>query len=224
MAIEAKVRARIAQLIEEGRKLSQWQREPDDEDGSLRERQMHADCEGWFASSLHIIQVVCPDPFSVHRTRANMTVPIGFPPLNVARITAILEALIKDVDAGVMANITRQTQAELFDDFLDQAQHWLGGQRIQLAGVVAGVVFEDAIRRSAAASGITEKDVALDLLITDLTKAGKLTELKAKRARSAAGLRTKATHAQWDEFKKDDVEDCIRTTRDLIDHLLAPTR
>lgn len=59
----------------------------------------------------------------------------------------------------------------------------------------------------------------LDQLISDLEKAGHVMAVKAKRARAAA-QRTKATHAQWDEFEAADVEAAITITRELIDKLL----
>ena len=47
------------------------------------------------------------------------------------------------------------------------------------------------------------------------------TELKAKRARAAAGLRTSAAHARWDEFELRDVRPVIDLTRELIEKHLA---
>ena len=43
-----------------------------------------------------------------------------------------------------------------------------------------------------------------------------LTGTKAKRARVAADVRTKATHAQWDEFDLADVSATIDITQELI--------
>lgn len=48
-----------------------------------------------------------------------------------------------------------------------------------------------------------------------------LSGVKAKRARAAADVRTKATHAQWDEFELDDVRSTIEFTRDLIETKLT---
>ncbi len=40
--------------------------------------------------------------------------------------------------------------------------------------------------------------------------------VKAKRARVAAHVRTKATHAQWDDFHLNDVKVTIEFTEELI--------
>jgi hypothetical protein len=40
--------------------------------------------------------------------------------------------------------------------------------------------------------------------------------LKAKRARAAAGLRTSAAHARWEEIQLGDVKPVIEFTRELM--------
>lgn len=76
------------------------------------------------------------------------------------------------------------------------------------------------MRRVCRKHSIDERDVNLDKLISELVKQNVLTELKAKRARAAAGVRTKATHAQWDEFTPGDVEAALAFTRELIENQL----
>ena len=88
--------------------------------------------------------------------------------------------------------------------------------------MIVGVVFEDSMRRICRKYSIAEKDVNLDTLISQMVKDNKLTEMKAKRARAAAHVRTKATHAQWDEFTAKDVAATPAVTRELIEaHLDA---
>jgi hypothetical protein len=48
-----------------------------------------------------------------------------------------------------------------------------------------------------------------------------MTALKAKRARAAAGLRTSAAHARWDEIGLSDVAQVIELTKELIGAHLA---
>jgi hypothetical protein len=44
--------------------------------------------------------------------------------------------------------------------------------------------------------------------------------MKAKRARVAATVRTKATHAQWDAFTESDVVAALASTRELVENQL----
>ncbi|MDL1969488.1 MAG: hypothetical protein LWW94_00670 [Candidatus Desulfofervidaceae bacterium] len=128
----------------------------------------------------------------------------------------ILRLLLQDIESGLLASIEDQTRASVFDDFLDHAKEYLKHKRKNEAGVIAGVVFEDTLRRICRNAGITEKGKKLDILIDKLVKAGILTQVKAKWAKAAAHVRTKATHAQWDEFELEDVNTTISFTEELI--------
>ena len=108
------------------------------------------------------------------------------------------------------------TRAETFDDFLDHADAYLLEGRKSEAGVIAGVVFEDTLRQICRNEKITEKGLRLDGLISELTSRGELSGVKAKRARVAAHVRTKASHAQWEEFEINDVKATVEFTRELI--------
>jgi hypothetical protein len=86
------------------------------------------------------------------------------------------------------------------------------------AAVVVGIVFEDTIRRICRVLGVREAGVALDTLISKLAKRNPpvLTALKAKRARVAAGPRTSAAHARWEQIDLGNVAPVIELTRELI--------
>ena len=56
----------------------------------------------------------------------------------------------------------------------------------------------------------------LDGLISELTTRGELSGVKAKRARVAAHVRTKARHSQWSEYELEDVRATIDFARELI--------
>ena len=106
--------------------------------------------------------------------------------------------------------------AVTFDDFLDHGAEYLKYGRKDEAAVRAGIVFEDTIRRLCRVLGVPENGVALDTLITELAKQGVITALQAKRARAAAGLRTSAAHARWEEIQLTDVKPVIEFTRELM--------
>jgi len=69
--------------------------------------------------------------------------------------------------------------------------------------------------------GIPESGVALNTLITELTKRDVLTALKAKRARAAAGLRTSAAHARSEEIGLGRRGPVIELTKELIEAHVA---
>jgi hypothetical protein len=116
-----------------------------------------------------------------------------------------------------LSSIEDQTKATVFDDFLGHAKEYSRKNLKKEAGVIAGVVFEDTLRNIyRKMMDSTEKGKTLESLIVDLVNAEILTQTKAKRARVAAHLRTKATHAQWEEFDLKDVDTTIDFTEELI--------
>lgn len=135
---------------------------------------------------------------------------------SVGEIGAILENLRIDLEAGLLYSIVDRTRAETFDSFLDHARAYLTNGQKNESGVIAGVVFEDTLRRIAVKYEIDESGRKLDSLISTLAAKGAISGVMAKRCRVAADVRTKATHAQWNEFEMGDVEATIAVTDKLV--------
>jgi predicted Ser/Thr protein kinase len=212
MTVEETILSRLNELIEEGRSLRIG--------GMQVKSQSHAEqCKGWIASASHIVQLIFIDPSSSYRkfTEDIASRDYGYG-INkaVGEITEILHNVLKDINKGLISSITDQARAEVFDDFLDHAKAYLKDDMKNEAGVIAGVVFEDTLRRVCRKLSIEEHGVKMDALISQLASRGILTATKAKRARAAADVRTKATHAQWKEFDKGDVSSAIAFTEELI--------
>ena len=213
MAVEDAIIARIESLIEESRQLALGGRH-----GSVDEPQ-RGQCAAWLVAANNIVQRLCDSPANAYREHADalMKQDHGYVVNNaVGEMGSLLAHLLADAKAGLVASIADRARAEIFDDFLDHADAYASDGRKNEAGVIAGVVFEDSIRRLCRKRNIPEKDVKLDALIIALTKAGDLTDVKAKRARVAAHVRTKASHAQWDEFEMSDVGATIQFAREIV--------
>lgn len=175
--------------------------------------------KGWLTSAQNIVHLVIgnmDNPYKESVDKICNTNRGYCIPLSVGEVTEILKSLLEDIDRGLLASIENQTRASVFDDFLDHAKEYARNNIKNEAGVIAGVVFEDTLRTICRNSGIEEKDQKLDFLINELVKLIILTQVKAKRARVAAHVRTKATHAQWEEFELEDVNTTIRFTEELI--------
>lgn len=190
-----------------------------DEHGQAYDEEQLQRCGGWMASALNIVQILCPNESNAYRKRAEEIaarksgwVANG----DVGEFMALLKNLAHDIDAGLLTSIADRARAETFDEFLEHGRAYLKAGRKPEAGVICGVVFEDTVRRICRKYEIEETDVQLDSLISALTKIEVLTSAKAKRARVASHVRTKATHAQWDEFDIGDVSATIDITQELI--------
>jgi len=214
MTIEDAVLKRLQGLVDEANHLRQA-----NEHGQAHSDAQLQECGGWMASALNIVQILCPNDSNAFRKRAEeiSARKSGWcAPGDVGELAALLRNLAKDVDAGLLTSIADRARAETFDEFLEHGRAYLKEQKKQEAGVICGVVFEDTVRRICRKNDIEETGVQLDSLIGSLTKIEVLTGAKAKRARVAAHVRTKATHAQWDEFDLADVSATADITQELI--------
>lgn len=214
MDIDQKIQSRFQDLISQGESLSRG-----DSEGCAIDEAHKQKCSGWIAAARNITQLVLPDEKAIYRKHVEEIATEQHAWLinqAVGEITELLKNLFIDMQHGLLSSIIDQTRAEVFDDFLDHARAYHAEGRKNEAGVIAGVVFEDTLRRICKNNGIDETGKKLDVLISELTKAGVLTGVMAKRARASGHVRTKATHAQWDEFELGDVDAAITFTDELI--------
>ena len=214
MPIEEDIRARLKQLLDDSTHLSRGNKNGQCTDPT----QMQA-CSAWLTATQNLVHLICTDLNAPYRSKADRIAAreFGYMIHNaVGELAAVLTALQSDADLGLLASVADRARAETFDDFLDHAHLYLEDSRKNEAGVLAGVVFEDTVRRVCRKNMIVEKGKQLDQLISALSSQGRLSAIKAKRARIAAHVRTKATHAQWDEYEIEDVRATIEFTRELI--------
>lgn len=214
MEVDERVRNKFNALIQSGNQLKHG-----NEYGQVRGPEHLQECVAWLTSARNIVHLVVNNPSNPYRMSVDKICVSdrGYcTQESVGEVTVILKALVEDIDLGLLASIENQTRAAVFDDFLDHAKEYARQNRKNESGVIAGVVFEDSLRSICRKTGVTEQDRKLDTLIDDLVKSGILTQVKAKRAKVAAHVRTKATHAQWDEFELSDVDTTIVFTEELI--------
>jgi len=215
MSIEERVLRKLDELVAEGAQLER----AGNENGQLTDGTKVSACRGWLTSAQHAVQLVCPNPQSAYRTSVDTLVTSAAPftiQHTVGSVRQVLQRLAADARNGLISSIADTARAEVFDDFLDDAKRYQRNNRKNEAGTVAGVVFEDSVRRLCDKHGIAQKGEDLEQLIVALTKTDVITATKAKRARAAAHVRTKATHAQWDEFDARDVDAAIEFAGEVI--------
>ncbi|MDO8812503.1 MAG: hypothetical protein Q7J38_10825 [Gallionella sp.] len=214
MPIEDDLLARISQLLNESGSLSKG--DENDQCVDARQRQL---CSAWLTAVQNAAHLACSDPHAPYRLKVDKiaTSNRGFCiHTAVGELAAVLQSFLADAGADLLASVADQARAEVFDDFLDHADAYLRNKCKNEAGVIAGVVFEDTVRRICRKHAIAEKGQNLDALISVLASRNELTAVKAKRARAAADVRTKATHAQWAEFELSDVQATVEFTREFI--------
>lgn len=218
MGIEEAVARRLAVLVGEAKDLRIGS-----ENGQVRSDEHLEQCSGWMAAALNVVQQACPSPTSAYWKKAEKIASKEYGYIaqrGVGELAELLKNLLLDIEAGLLTSIADRARAETFENFLDHGRAYLRDDRTKEAGVIGGVVFEDTLRRVCRKHQIEDKDVKLDSLISALVKIDVMSDVKAKRARVAAHVRTKATHAQWDEFEAGDVTATIEITQELINSQL----
>jgi len=211
--IEEDIRAKILELSEQATRLVV---------GLHRNTIVrHAECESWLVQANNAVSMAIPIPNNPYRTRVERLAETkGNAILAVASIAEIFRALLPDIDRGLLGDLGNKIRAETFDDFLDHAVAYLKRNMKNEAGTIAGVVFEDTTRRIYRSKVGIDKGKPLETVINDLTRNNIITGQQSKQAKVASHVRTKATHAQWDEFDVHGVEQTIEITKRFIaDHL-----
>jgi hypothetical protein len=209
--IEQNIREKLQLLISRARAM------PHTMSGNAHDHRQAALCERWLTEALNVIELAVPRPNNAYRRRVE-ALSKGSHGLIAAvhSVSEVFEALLQDIDAGLLGDLNNKITAGIFDDFLDHAEEYARHSRKMEAGVIAGVVFEDTVRRIYRDKIADDKGRSLEDLINALAGDDIITGQQSKQAKVASHVRTKATHAQWDEFDLRGVTDTIGLTRVLL--------
>lgn len=133
----------------------------------------------------------------------------------------VVEAAKRDFDAGLLFDMRALITAEVFADFIEQAEHLLASGYFVPAASLAGAVLEDTLRKLCEKNGIAIPDsTKIDRLNADLARANVYDKLVQKRITALADIRNNADHGQFDKFRREDVEDMVKWVRSFTaDHL-----
>jgi hypothetical protein len=136
----------------------------------------------------------------------------------VIKALGILRGAKDDYERGFLFETRTLIRAEVFDDFLDQADHLFEAGYHQPAAVVGGSVLEDGLRQLCDRHGVSvAPKPKLDQMNADLAKQGVYSVLVQKRITTLADIRNKAAHGKWNEFDAADVEDLLRHVRSFME-------
>jgi hypothetical protein len=170
----------------------------------------------WGTSCLHILKQVFGSESDHYKNFKEL-----FPDLTnhavgtktVKKALGVLKAAKDDYQNSYLFDTRALIEAEIFDDFLEQAEHLLNQGYFTASAVIAGSVLEDSLRKLCTKSEIAlSAKPKLDTMNADLAKAGIYNLLKQKQITALADLRNKAAHGQGG-FTKEDVEAMIKDVR-----------
>lgn len=178
----------------------------------------------WLSSAVNLLGIIArPDTFFVTESRELMTQAEkgeGVTASTAQKMLGLLQSACDEWQKGMLRQVEYVVAAATFDDFLDHAAVYHKANKKIEGAVLASAVLEDTIKKICTKQGITTAGQSMEQLIDALVKADVLTQVKAKRLKSNAGVRNHAVHAEWDDFDIKDVGDLISGIRDAIDSYL----
>ncbi len=118
----------------------------------------------------------------------------------------ILNSALTDFREGFMVDAKLLVSAEVFADFLVQAEILLENDYKDAAAVITRAVLEDGLRRICVSKGVVVKPRwGIDDLAKELTKLNVLTAVQAKEIDAKREIGNKAAHGKFSEYTKEDV-------------------
>jgi hypothetical protein len=135
-------------------------------------------------------------------------------------LMGIVEALRHDYAADALAPIQELIRAEVFDDFLEMAEHLMELGYKDPAAVLIGGVLEQHLRKLCLRANIDNesngKPKKADTLNSELVAAKVYDKLDQKGVTSWLDLRNKAAHAEYSSYSSDQVKLQLLGVRDFI--------
>jgi hypothetical protein len=215
MELDKKILERIDELIELGEKVLVTRRAP--AAGHMTSDFIDVQMMNhWITSCLNLVGRVFGES-SPHYFRLQEQFP-NYPKWpNAQQAFGVLLSVKDDFQSGGIFNLRRLVEAEVFDEFLEQAEYLLEAGYFQPAAVIGGGVLEDGLRKLCIANNVSVSDKPkLDWMNSELSKMSVYSKLVQKKITAIADLRNSAAHGKWNEFEKSDVEAMLRDVRDIM--------
>jgi hypothetical protein len=138
------------------------------------------------------------------------------------QLAGVLDSLRADIAAGYLDSQRELIHGEMFQDFLEMAQHLLDGGFKDAAAVIAGSSLEVHLRQLCVKAKIDTHDERgepkkSERLNADLTKAGVYSGQDQKSVTSWLGFRNDAAHGHYGEYTPGQIALMIGGVRDFMD-------
>lgn len=213
MEAEERIIKRLGEMIDIGQELSnQIAEAPYDSYDSINEGAVTQ----WKMSSLNILLRGFGEN-SIHYAEFVKAVDTAYISVNVGN--SILLAAHDDMKGGHLAGMKELVEAEIFSDFMDQAEELFSKGYHPAAAVVAGCVLEDALRKMCEQQSKIElpEKPKLSWMNDRLREHDVYNLLTHKKITALSDLRNKAAHGEWEEFDKDDVKEMMSSIKTFVE-------
>ena len=210
MGLNEKIEARYQELFREGKAII---RRHKDKEGRWLSWPSDEVFSEWCTSVKNLIEKACGKDSSHYRQIEdlydNRNIKVGLRDIFLPCM-GIIRAAHKDLKAGLLEDTKALITAEVFSDFVEQAEYLLEEGYSLPSAVLVRAVLEDGLRTLCKKNGILLPDrPKLDWMNTELTKAGVYNKNMQKQVTAWAGIGNSAAHGKTDEFTDIDVKNMI---------------
>lgn len=222
MSVDQTVVSRLKELIQRGDAVLATRRDPPSNsigsDATVDGQLAHQ----WFTSAQNLLSRVFGQDSEHYKNFSSQPGKQGLTFSPSRRALGVLRAALEDYEQGYLFNLRELIEAEVFSDFLDQAQALISAGYFAPGAVVVGAVLEDGLRRLAVRANIELPELPkLDRVNAELAKAGLYSKLVQKRITAVADLRNSAAHGDWSAFSADDVKDMYAWVSRFMEEYLS---
>jgi len=179
-----------------------------------------ADVMAWTSGSGHIIRKLAGEGSAYEATFLDARGKQGFSYVHsnsydhLCEVQGALKGLRRALDAGLLIDLRRVLQADIFADFLEMAEHFLSEGFKDAAAVLIGGVLEDTLRKLSDANGLPLKSaqgkpLTIDPMNVNLARAGVYLPLTQKQITSWADLRNSAAHGNCGKYTASEVKEML---------------
>jgi len=143
----------------------------------------------------------------------------------VDQLAGIVRALRKDLASGFTESFQELVRGELFDDFLEMAEHLLGEEYKDAAAVIIGASLETHLKKMCLKNDIAIDETTLngktrtkkaDTLNAELAQKEIYLKLDQKYITAWLGLRNSAAHGDYGKYTKEQVQLMLNGVREFI--------
>jgi hypothetical protein len=135
----------------------------------------------------------------------------------------VLRAVKGEIDFGPLPQVESLVSGEIFDDFIDMAEHLLDNNYSQVVPSLVGAVLEDALRRIAQAHDVPVKTESDNIasLNTKLADASVYSNFVRKKVEVWNAIRNNADHGKFADNSEQDIRGMLEGVRDFLGNHLS---
>lgn len=164
----------------------------------------------WYSSAKNLIGKACSEQGIHYKQIEDIYTRSKGSSYHMPGCLGVLESTYEDFKSGLLEDTKAMITAEVFTDFIEQAEYLLNeGYKLPAAVLMRGVL-EDSLRTLCKKAQIVLSDKPkLEWMNTELAKVGIYNKIVQKQVTAWAGIGNSAAHMKIKEFSDTDVKNMI---------------